>query len=244
MQSKLEKEVRFLKIYAIAATLVCAVIMLSAFTFQTKNQKFGEIDVERINVVEKDGKLKMVISNKERQHPGTMDGKTYDERKGQRPAGMIFFSERGDEIGGLVYDGDTGKGQEGSLTFDRFRGDQTIQLFSEEKPDGKYQSGLRMNDQYSPMAEAMAARAAMNKMPTAAERTAAIKEMSDKGMLDHNRLEIGRGYDSSSFIKLKDAQGRARIAISVQPDGNPTINFLDENGKVYYILPENSSTRK
>ena len=40
METKLEKEVRFLKIYAFIATLFCAVILLSAFTFQNKKQKF------------------------------------------------------------------------------------------------------------------------------------------------------------------------------------------------------------
>ncbi len=117
METKLEKEVRYLKIYAVVMTLGCAVFLLTAFAAQNKNQKFAEIDVERINIVEKDGKLKMVISNKARQHPGAMDGKYWKEREGQRPAGMIFFSERGDEVGGLIYDGDTGKGQGGSLTF-------------------------------------------------------------------------------------------------------------------------------
>lgn len=55
MESKLEREVRFLKIYAILATLGCIVMIASAFTLQGRNQKFAEIDVERINIVEKDG---------------------------------------------------------------------------------------------------------------------------------------------------------------------------------------------
>ncbi len=66
MESKLEREVRWLKVYAAVATLCCAVFVASAFTLQSRRQKFEEIDVERINVVEKDGKLRMVISNQER----------------------------------------------------------------------------------------------------------------------------------------------------------------------------------
>jgi hypothetical protein len=38
---------------------------------------------------------------------------------------MIFFNDRGDEIGGLTFSANTGQGQFGSLTFDKFRGDQT-----------------------------------------------------------------------------------------------------------------------
>ncbi len=105
-QEKILKEVRFLKIYAFAVTLVFTVVLLTAFAVD-KKQKFEEIDVERINIVEKDGKLKMVIANKERQHPGIVDGKYFKEREGQRAAGMIFFSEKGDEIGGLIFDGNS-----------------------------------------------------------------------------------------------------------------------------------------
>lgn len=89
-QNKVEKELRLLKIYAVVMTLTCAVLFGSLFKV-VKNKKFDEIDVERINVVEKDGKLRMVISNQARQHPGAMDGVTYDERKGERPPGLMFF---------------------------------------------------------------------------------------------------------------------------------------------------------
>ncbi len=75
MESKLERDVRFLKIYAAAATLFCAALLLSAFTVQGRKRKFEEIDVERINIVEKDGRLRMVISNEARQHPGISNGK-------------------------------------------------------------------------------------------------------------------------------------------------------------------------
>ena len=89
MVDKLERDVRFLKIYAAIATLVCTALLLSAFTFQQPTrQKFEEIDVERINIVEKDGKLRMVISNRERQHPGVVDGKIMPRSNG-RPAGML-----------------------------------------------------------------------------------------------------------------------------------------------------------
>lgn len=237
METKIEKEVRYLKIYAVISTLFFAAFLLSAFAVGSK-RKFEEIDVERINVVEKDGKLKMVISNQERQHPGTMDGKVYNERKGQRPAGMIFFSTKGDEIGGLVFDGDTGKGQGGSLTFDKFRGDQTIQFLNDEDADGNYFAGLKMNDQNLPLTDFISKMEEIKKLPTKEAKDAAFQEMQDKGQLMNNRLVLGRNYDKSSFIKLKDAKGRSRIEISVEANGNPKLNFLDENGKVIYSLPD------
>lgn len=244
METKLEKEVRFLKIYAAVATLFCAIFLLTAFSAQNEKKKFAEIDVERINIVEKDGKLKMVIANKARQHPGIMDGKYYKEREGQRAAGMIFFSEKGDEIGGLIFDGDTGKGQFGSLTFDRFRSDQTIQFLHGEDAEGKYFAGLRMNDQNMPLNDFIAKTEEINKLPTKAARDAAYQEMRDKGQLMTSRLVLGRDRDKSSFIELKDAKGKSRIKVSVEADGNPKLNFLDESGKVVYSLPDDAKIKK
>ena len=108
MQIKLEKKVFYLQAYCAAMTLIVGSLLVMGFSIQQK-QKFAEIDVERINVVEKDGKLKMVISNAERQHPGIVDGKMLPRETG-RSAGMIFFNEKGDEVGGLIFSGNTGKG--------------------------------------------------------------------------------------------------------------------------------------
>jgi len=242
-QEKIAKEVRFLKIYAGIATLVAAVLLFTAFSVN-KNAKFDEINVERINVVEKDGKLKMVISNKARQHPGTMDGKYWKEREGERPAGMIFFSERGDEIGGLIFDGDTGKGQGGSLTFDKFRGDQTIQFIHNEDKDGNYFAGLKMNDENMALTDRIAKIQEIEKLPTREEQTAAKQKMRENGEFLVNRLFIGRGRNKASIIELSDAKGKTRIELSVEPNGNPKLDFLDETGKVIYSLPEDAKAKK
>jgi hypothetical protein len=237
METKLEKEVRFLKTYALVATLFCAIFLLSAFVMQGKKQKFEEIDVERINIVEKDGRLRMVISNAQRQHPGSVDGKIIPRENG-RSAGMIFFNERGDEVGGLIFTGDTGKGQYNSLTFDKFRGDQTIAFQHLENNEGNYFAGLSFNDENITTPDRTAKVDAIKKLPDEAARKAAFKEMQDKGEFLVNRLSIGRGRNKSAFISLNDSKGRERIRISVTADGTPGINFLDENGKVTYRLPQ------
>src|SRR5688500_18911636 len=106
--------------YAAVVTLFWAVFFLSAFVTQDKKQRFEEIDVERINVVEKDGKLRLVISNQARQHPGIVNGKII-ERKEPRPPGMIFFNHLGDEMGGLIFGENGANGHFGSLTWDKVR---------------------------------------------------------------------------------------------------------------------------
>lgn len=241
--TKLEKEVRFLKIYAAVATLFCAVFLLSAFASQSKRQRFEEIDVERINVVEKDGKLKMVVSNAARQHPGIVDGKLLPREDG-RPAGMIFFNERGDEVGGLTFSGDTGKGQYSSFTFDKFRGDQTVALQHLENGNGDYFAGLAFNDENLTTTERLAKLDAIRRLPNEAAQKAARAEMREKGESLVNRLAIGKGRNKSAFISLSDARGRERIQISVAADGTPKINFLDEAGKVIHSLPNTPGTPK
>jgi hypothetical protein len=237
METKLEREVRFLKVYAVAATLVCAVFFLSAFAAQNRRQKFEEIDVERINVVEKDGRLKMVISNRERQTPVVVDGKTLPHEGGRSP-GMVFFNERGDEIGGLLFNGNTGEGQYSQLTFDKFRGDQTIALRHLESAGGDYFAGMTFNDVNLPTAELVARTEAVKRLPNEAARNAALKEMRDRGDFLVNRLLIGKGRDRAAFIGLCDAKGKTRLRINVTADGIPAIDFLDEAGKITYSLPE------
>ncbi len=242
-QVELEKKIFRLQAFCTIIFLAGGCFLLTAFQSQTK-QKFAEINVERINVVEKDGKLKMVISNKERQHPGTVDGKTYDERKGQRAAGMIFFSEKGDEIGGLIFDGDTGKGQFGSLTFDKFRGDQTVQFIHTEDKDGNYFAGLRVNDQNMPLPDFLAKLDSINKLPTAEERQKANREFRESDAATVSRLAIGKSRDKTSLIMLNDGKGKPRMKISVAVDGTRKLDFLDENGKVFYSLPEDAKAKK
>ena len=157
METRLEKEVRFLKVYAIIATLSCVVLIVSAFTLQNRKQKFEEIDVERINIVEKDGKLRMVISNQGRQHPGIVNGKLI-ERKGPRPPGIIFFNHLGDEMGGLIFGDNGGNGHFGSLTWDKVRNDQTMGFRYLESDNGTYQSGLEMWQQSNLPSDVMQAK--------------------------------------------------------------------------------------
>src|SRR5687767_14546628 len=100
--SRLRRELRFLRIYTLASSLILVVLSTAAFR-QATTGKFDELTVGRINVVDANGALRLVISNKDRMHPGMMDGKLIDR---PRPvAGMLFFNEEGDEVGGLTFTG-------------------------------------------------------------------------------------------------------------------------------------------
>jgi len=237
MQSKLERDVRFLKLYAAGTTLLCAAFSLTAFTYQeNKRQKFEEIDVERINVVEKDGKLRMVISNRERQHPGVVDGKVMSRPNG-RPPGMIFFNHQGNEAGGLIFDENGGNGHFLQLTFDKSRQDQTLGLRHLESDNGQYFAGLQIWDRpHTSLADFITKYETVQKMPAGADKDVAMKELGREGF-SPERVTIGKLRDKSATIVLADGRGRPRIRMSVAEDGNPTLAFLDETGKVTLTLP-------
>src|SRR6266498_317903 len=117
----------FLRLYVVISSLALVVLSTAAFRQAVKPQNLGEITVERINVVDANGTLRLVISNKDRMHPGQMDGKVIDR---PRPvAGLLFFNEEGDEVGGLTFRGrevDGVRQASASLMFDQFKQDQTI----------------------------------------------------------------------------------------------------------------------
>jgi len=101
MRLSLRRQFLFLRGYAITSSLI--LVVLAAAAFRQASQKTGEITVERVNVVDADGTLRMVLAGKDRMHPGVMDGVTIDR---PRPvAGMLFFNDEGDEVGGLTYTG-------------------------------------------------------------------------------------------------------------------------------------------
>jgi hypothetical protein len=237
METKLEKQVRFLKIYAVVATLVCAVVLLTAFTVQ--KQKFGEIDVERINVVEKDGSIRLVISNSERS-PGPIErGKPFGYPGGGRP-GLIFYNDEGTENGGLVFGGKKENGKVsafGSLTFDQYEQDQTIALQYVDD-SGNRRAGLMISDYPTDISGMQfdQKRKAMQQMPDGPaknEERQRLRQYSPK-----MRMYAGRGRNGDSLVQLADGNGRPRLQLVVDPSGNARIEFLDEKGKVTTQVPE------
>src|SRR5687767_4073642 len=146
MHRSLRREIRLLRGYAITSSLVLVVLCTAAFRQTSVTRTFDEITIGRMNVVDADGTLRLVISNKDRMHPGVIDGKTIDR---PRPvAGLLFFNESGDEVGGLTFTGQevNGKPQaNAAIMFDQFRQDQTIG-FSYSERDGQRTAGFQVWD--------------------------------------------------------------------------------------------------
>jgi hypothetical protein len=240
MERKLIKELRVLKFYTLTVTIVCLALFSSGFVNPNSKKKFEEIDVERINVVEKDGKLKMVISNKARQHPGIVNGKLI-ERDHPRPPGLIFFNQLGDEMGGLVYGSNGPEGHFGSFTWDKVRGDQTIGFRHLEGSNGSYSSGVSVWQQPNVTGDIIKAKLdALDTIADPVKRKVAIQQMRDDNLLMTSRLFLGKSRDDASLLVMNDIKGNPRVVIMVDQEGNPKMEFRDEQGKVIFEIPESN----
>jgi hypothetical protein len=225
---------RFLVIYSGVLTAVFAVSMLSGFVTAPKKTSLEELDVQRINLVEPDGTLRMVISDKAR-FPGLIvKGKEYPHPRPQ--AGMLFFNDEGSENGGLVFSGHKDKDGKivdsgGSLTFDKYDQDQLVQLMGVHDRDG-HQAGLIVSDRPDrSVLQDLQEFPKIKAMPEA-ERSKLMQERSKNAYYGATRITVARSDDGVAKISLRDALGRARIVMGVAGDGTSSLKFLDADGKV------------
>jgi len=193
---------RWVVLYGGVVTALVALTVTSRGAQKTRD--FDEITVHRINVIEPDGTLRMVISNHDalpRDSRGNRQGRN------QRPgAGMIFYNNEGTENGGLIFGGrrdadgtvvDSG----GSLSFDKYGvGGQMIQLAGVSDKDNRF-AGLRVKD-------------------------------TTIGGPNNNRVWVGHTDDGAATVALMDAQGRRRIVMEDTADGASSLTFLDATGQV------------
>lgn len=208
--------------------------MLTSFRRAAKNQQMDELTVKRINVTDENGKLRMVISNVHRQHPDIMNGKQIPPR--ERPAGMIFFNETGDECGGLIYNG-TPEDAGLFLSVDQFRDDQVMQLQYAENPQKQRRKyGLQIWDypKAHTTGERMQRFQALKQLSTKEERDKAYEQMQQDSLLIRDRLFIGKTYDKEVGLFIKDHDGRPRIRIYVDANNQPQIQLLDPDGRVIH----------
>ncbi|MFN7992467.1 MAG: hypothetical protein U0Q18_02640 [Bryobacteraceae bacterium] len=230
---------RFLTIYSGVVTAAFAVTVLSGFAARSKRVAFDEIDVHRINVVEPDGTLRMVVAAKSR-FPGLIvKGKEYPHED-RKTAGMLFFDDEGTENGGLIFGGSKGKDGKveswGHLSFDRYQQDQIFTIDAGEE-EGRRRSGLGIWDRGDyPITDAIEASARIRRLPPA-EQEGEWKKFMASHPGDAQRAYLGRAADRSVGLMLKDQQGRDRMVLRVGADGAPVLSLLDAEGKVVAQLP-------
>src|SRR5690348_6656672 len=189
---------RLINIYAGVLTLVLALTFL--YGFSAMDRHFDQITVHRINVVEPDGTLRMVISD-HAELPGVIVGGTQKYPPTRPQAGMLFYNDEGSEVGGLVFAGhENAKGEivdsGGSLSFDKYGAGQVVQLAGVDDKTDKF-SGLSIAGY-------------------AAGRRS-------------QRIWVGRDGEGDATVALMDAKGRKRILLDMAADGTSSMSFLDRS---------------
>jgi hypothetical protein len=243
MDDRIRREFRLLKTYAAIVTLVLGALSLSAFRRAAQPAKFTEIDVERINLREPDGKLRMVISNRARSIGPVYKGKPFGYPGGTRP-GIIFFNDEETENGGLTFSGRTEDGKvraSGHLSFDQYGQDQVATLeYAEE--NGLRQMALAFDDR----ADAdiyywVVRRDSIRAMPEGAARTEALRQLTQpvNGVpLSARRVFIGRDATKGAALVLSDRLGKPRIRLRVDSLGAASLEFVNDSGRVTSRLPQ------
>jgi hypothetical protein len=114
MKMKPANRQRFLVVYSAGLTAVfVATIFLGAKQAASRKEAFNEVDVRRINIVEPDGTVRMIISDTARAPGYIFRGKEYPHPDGRKVAGMIFYNDEGTENGGSYLGREQGQGWQG-----------------------------------------------------------------------------------------------------------------------------------
>lgn len=168
-------------------------------------------EAERVDIVEEDGTLRLAITNSARSPDPVCDGQIL--REGRNSAGLIFYNNEGDECGGLVFGGrrvDDRYGAFGRLVFDQFKQDQVVGVVHRDSV-GRREAGLYVWDRPD-------------------EPFPAVGGVG--------RLFAGKTVERAAVIELRDADGQARLRLSVAADGTAGLEFLDASGEVTARLPD------
>ena len=194
------------RILVIYTGVLTGLLALSAITGYVRfsGTRFEEITVQRINVVEPDGTLRMVISNHAKLPGVIVRGK--EQLRFERPqAGVLFYNDEGSENGGLIFGGRRNAKRDvvdsgGSLTFDKYDANQIVQLMGVDDKEDRL-AGLIVSD-------------------------------SPTGIDTRRRVWVGRRGDGTASLALSDSNGKKRILMEVKADGSSSLSFLDADGKI------------
>lgn len=191
--------------------------------------RFAEIEVERINVVEPDGTIRLAIANNARFPAPVVEGRE-GQRSGGPLAGIVLYNDDGDECGALYGYGRTAQ-------------------------DGTQSAGGGLNvDQYAPQEQVVG----INYSGRNGRNTAGVRvwervhgrrvDFPDQESIDASligrpyatRVFAGRTSDGAAVVRLCDAQGRLRLRLAVEASGTPAIECFDADGAVVMRLPPDS----
>jgi hypothetical protein len=230
---------RLLKVYVFAAASLLIVVTLSAFQSQSQRTRFEVIDVERMNIVEKDGKVRIVLSNKAR-FPGLMV-RGVETPYPRDVAGIALINEEGTEYGSLTTQTRRASGDFGAFSGVRWGSvgqSQSVGMIYDDD-NGQREAGVFVADAPTTTASQMVERG--KTVQQMAEGPAKARAMAELRRTEGpKRITVARMKDQSAAVELADPQGKPRLRLVVDRSGAPRVDFLDATGRVTRTL--NGST--
>lgn len=232
-----------LRIQALVTTPLVLILAVGGLRRPAPPTDFEEINVQRINIVEPDGQLRMVLANRARSIGPMFKGQPFGYPGGTRP-GIIFFNDEGTENGGLIFNGKTEDGRFralGHLSFDQYNQDQVLYLQYVDE-NGRRRMGLTVADRADvSILDDVNRREEINRMPEGPARQRALEEL--RGPVNGvprfaPRVYVGRDVNKAAVVNLSDRLGRPRLRLLVDSLNVARIEFLDEAGRVVHRLPE------
>ena len=232
---------RLLKVYVFAAASLLIVVTLTAFQNQAQSTRFQVIDVERINIVEKDGKVRIVLANKAR-FPGLMV-RGQDNPYPRDVAGIAFINEDGTEYGTLTTETRRASGDFGAysgLRWGSFGQGQGVGMLYDDD-NGQREAGVFITDAPTTAASQLLERGkAVQQMAEGRAKARAMAEL--RRAEGPRRITVARMKDQSAAVELSDPQGKPRLRLVVGPGGAPRVDFLDATGRVTRTLSGSPET--
>jgi hypothetical protein len=244
--AKMHQQIVRLKWYTGLLTVLLVATGLLAFT-TAGTARFKEISVERINVLESNGQLRLVISNRSRSPENLAYGKPFTPPipGGNRP-GLIFYNDEGTENGGLVFRG--GRDEQGNInatghfSFDQYNQNQVLYL-SYNDDNGHQNTGLHIDDwQQAPAFwDFRAAYKKAQNLPEGAAKEAVLKQLMEPRAGQKAfapRVFVGKDESKTALVSLSDRLGKPRLQLLVDSNGVAKVNFLDQLGNVTRSLAQ------
>lgn len=231
------------------AIVILAVALAGVAIWVATRSTPAVLTVERLEIVEPNGSLAIVLANSQRPTVATIDGQVImagqeEERRGF--PSMTFFDGKGDEVGGIAFGvKETPSGYQALRLFalDAHNQDQAVVLMHDQAPDGSI-SGLSVTDRPAhSMLDAFAElglsvgasreqiQAAMEQIPEAS-RGIRLREL-----FGTPRAFLGSTRAGEAGLTLRDGEGRPRVVIEAPREGPPAIRFLDDVGAEVLRLP-------
>jgi hypothetical protein len=225
---------RLLKVYVVAAASLVVVVTLFTLRQQPPASRFEEINVERMNVVEKDGSVRLIVSNKAR-FPGLMvNGEERPYPRGV--AGIVFIDEAGNEYGTLATHtrrAEQDFGAYSGLQFGNPDQGQIGMIYDDDA--GEREAGLFIRGASPDATPQLLERGRrVQQMPEGSDKVRAMAEL--RRAEGPPRVTVARMRDQSAAVALADPQGNPRLRLVVDATGDPRVEFLDASGSVIRSL--------